>query len=60
MRYLNQDTQNFIQGKYNGENVFDVVEEDAEYLKWLLDECPVNAEDRAVINQALGNPPEET
>jgi hypothetical protein len=52
-RYLN-DLDNFVKGTYRGENVFDVAEEDTEYLNNLLENFSVDAQDREVINKALG------
>ena len=50
-RYLN-DLDNFVKGTYRGENVFDVAEEDTEYLNNLLENFSVDAQDREVINKA--------
>ena len=53
-RYINQDTEEFIKGTYRGTEVYLVAEEDIEYLENLLENFPLDAEDREIINKALG------
>ena len=53
MRYLNE-LEEFVKGTYRGENIFDVAEEDPNYLQHLLDNCSIDADDTELINSALG------
>jgi hypothetical protein len=59
MKYVDE-IDNLARGKYKGENVFEVADEDPGYLRWILDECSPDKEDREIISKALGVPvPEE-
>jgi hypothetical protein len=57
-KYLN-DLDNFIRGTYRDENVYDVAEEDTQYLEDLLENCSLDTEDREIILKALGKPSED-
>jgi hypothetical protein len=52
-RYTDEDG-NLLRGSYKGEPVPLVADEDPEYLQWLLEEGDIDAEDREVIQTALG------
>lgn len=58
-RYINQDTETLTQGPWRGENIFDVADEDPEYLRGLLDGNIPDALDREIICRALGIDPNE-
>jgi hypothetical protein len=52
-RYVDED-ENLLKGTYKGEPVSLVADEDPEYLQWLREEGDIDAEDREVIETALG------
>ena len=52
-RYVDED-ENLLKGTYEGEPVSLVADEDPEYLQWLREEGDIDAEDREVIETALG------
>jgi hypothetical protein len=58
-RYINRDTEDFVKGTYQGENVFDVAEEDAAYLNNLLENFSLDADDKELIMKALGKSVED-
>jgi hypothetical protein len=59
MKYIDK-LENFKTGKYRGEGVFDVAEEDPGYLQYLLEDGQfIDADDRALIRAALELPEEE-
>jgi uncharacterized protein CbrC (UPF0167 family) len=53
-RYINHDSGAFIRGKYNGDFVDEVAEEDPEYIKWLLEEGSPSTEDAQVLASSIG------
>jgi hypothetical protein len=58
MRYLNE-LEEFVKGTYKGEDVYEVAEAYPDYLQHLLENCSIDAEDREIINSALGITEEE-
>jgi|WetSurMetagenome_2_1015567.scaffolds.fasta_scaffold1163644_1 hypothetical protein len=50
---ININSEQFISGKYRGESVWDVADEDLEYLQRLLDDVPLNKSERELISQVL-------
>jgi hypothetical protein len=58
MRYFDE-LDNLTTGKYEGENVYEVAEEDSEYLTHLLNDCSPGPEDREILQIALGLPIDE-
>jgi hypothetical protein len=58
MKYLNQ-LDNFTRGEWEGQSVYDVADEDPGYLQRLLDNGPIDAEDRTLLRSALGLPEDE-
>ncbi len=52
-RYVNLDTNRLIHGKWQGEDLDDVADEDSDYLREILREEGLLAEDRAAIELAL-------
>lgn len=53
-RYIDQDTEIFIKGQWRGESIYDVAEEDPEYIVYILDEGSPDHEDREVLCKVLG------
>jgi hypothetical protein len=55
MRYIN-DLENLTKGKYQGENLYEVAEEEPSYLHNLLKNASLDMTDRELICGALGLP----
>ena len=53
-RYIDTDTETFIKGQWKGESIYDVAEEDQEYLTHILDEGSPDYEDREILCKILG------
>jgi hypothetical protein len=52
-RYIDPDTDRMTRGKWQGEDVDDVADEDSDYLKGLLAEDALLFDDRQRIEKAL-------
>ena len=52
MSFLNQQNQ-FIKGRFKFENLEDVVDEEPDYLEYLLDNCDLAPSEAAAIQEAL-------
>jgi len=52
MSFLNQHNQ-FTKGRFKFENLEDVLEEEPEYLEYLLDNCELDPSEAAAIQEAL-------
>jgi hypothetical protein len=50
MRFIDTDTGKFIKGRYNEEYVEDVVDEDPDYIKYLLESDFLESVDREILD----------
>lgn len=52
-KYIN-GADEFKKGRYSGENVFEVADEDSDYIVDLLEGNKLDDDERAVLKQAIG------
>jgi len=55
MKFIDTDTESFIKGLYTGESIYDVADEDPEYIRYLLEEQTADAEDRELLEPLVVN-----
>lgn len=51
---LNSDNK-FTKGRFKGENLEDVMDEEPEYLTWLLENCQLSYSETLAIEEALAS-----
>ncbi len=49
MKLIDLDTETFKKGQYSGESIYDVADEDMEYIQRLLDNDRGDREDRELL-----------
>ena len=54
MSYINIDSELFTKGPYKNENVFEVGEENPEYIQRILDKYDLEYSERILLNKAIG------
>lgn len=53
-KFVSSDTETLLKGTYRGDSIFDVAEEDPEYLENLVENHHLEAEEQSWLLKALG------